>query len=463
MHYMYFEQYDIASSMGTAMIHDTAGRSAAGRRFTQATIVVVEQVKSFSPAIFPAMIIILQAKTIMKLSIICLLLCSANAFVAGGTVIPTHGHPHPPPIQPSSSSSVLHSTASTGSEPSQPGQVVRQLKRPNEIRGSNRYGSENNSTILSPEEAAAAVGVKPANPKATKKTWQRAWRLHKRMLPILHAFDRNKPPDSSLSLAVLWWKALSGNDESSPAYDGGLSYDLLPRGTRAIVSKRLRRFYPRLHHANVEIRTAYLDSAIANVVNEVRKEDTCTPKRIRLIMLGGGYDIRSLKLRQRGLINEAVELDLPNVVEAKKKLFHNRLLRRRRRRGMIDQDLPKMMPIDLNQLDEVREKLEGIVTSSVNNSDSKQYHNIFVFEGVMIYLDDGVPSALLGICSDVLNNHGLDGSLCFADRLEHVPEGNLDDGIVELNNNGWELVDWLPKPGLARHQGSARLLSASME
>ena len=394
----------------------------------------------------------------MKLSILCLLLCSANAFVAGGTAIPTH----PLPIQPSSPpSGVLQSTtASTrGSEPSQPGQVVRQLKRPNEIRGSNRYGSENNSTILSPEEAAAAVGVKPANPKATKKTWQRAWRLHKRMLPILHAFDRNKPPDSSLSLAVLWWKALSGNDESSPAYDDGLSYDLLPRGTRAIVSKRLRRFYPRLHHANVEIRTAYLDRAIANVVNEVRKEDTT--KRIRLVMLGGGYDIRSLKLRQRGLIDEAVEFDLADVVEAKKKLFHNRLLRRRRRRGMKDQDLPKMMPIDLNQLDEVREKLEGIVASSDGNSGSKQYHNIFVFEGVMIYLDDGVPSALLGICSDVLNKHGLDGSLCFADRLENIPEGNIDDGIVELNRNGWELVDWLPKPGLARHQGSARLLSAS--
>ena len=203
------------------------------------------------------------------LPLYCLFICSASAFVAGGKAI----LPIPATCtRTCSAQTSLHarsassnSSSSTGSDPTQPGQVVRQLKRPDEIRGSSRYGSENNSTILSPEDAAAAVGVRATSPKATSKTWQRAWRFHKRMLPLLHVFDRNKPPDSSLSLAVLWWKALSGNDESSPAFDDGLSYDLLPRGTRAVVSKRLRRFYPRLHYANVEIRTAYLDRAIANV------------------------------------------------------------------------------------------------------------------------------------------------------------------------------------------------------
>ena len=378
------------------------------------------------------------AMSMRVLALFCLLICSASAFVA------LHAH---------------SASSSTGSDPTRPGQVVRQLKRPDEIRGSSRYGSENNSTILSPAEAAAAVGVRPANPKATKGTWKRAWRFHKRMLPLLHVFDRNKPPDSSLSLAVLWWKALSGNDQSSPAYDDGLAYDLLPRGTRAVVSKRLRRFYPRLHHANVEIRTAYLDRAIANVVEEVRQVDAST--RIRLIMLGCGYDIRSLKLKKSGLIDEAVEFDLPKVVEAKQKLFRNRLLRRRRRKGMTDHDLPDMTQVDLNRLDDVRSKLDEIVTRGVSAADWRQYHNIMVFEGVMIYLDDGVPSSLLGICSDVLNKHDLGGSLCFADRLENIPEGNLEDAIVELNKNGWDLVEWLPKPGLARHQGSARLLSAA--
>jgi len=56
------------------------------------------------------------------------------------------------------------------------------------------------------------------------------------------------------SRACLWWKAIAGNDKSSPVYDYSLSYDLLPPVTRWLVSKRLCRFYPRLHHANVEIR-----------------------------------------------------------------------------------------------------------------------------------------------------------------------------------------------------------------
>ena len=54
--------------------------------------------------------------------------------------------------------------------------------------------------------------------------------------------------------ACLWWKALSGNDITSPVYDRELSYDLLPPVTRWMVSPRVCRWYPRLHHANVEIR-----------------------------------------------------------------------------------------------------------------------------------------------------------------------------------------------------------------
>mmetsp|Transcript_35583 Transcript_35583/g.77997 ORF Transcript_35583/g.77997 Transcript_35583/m.77997 type:complete len:83 (-) Transcript_35583:1046-1294(-) len=77
----------------------------------------------------------------------------------------------------------------------------------------------------------------------------------------------------------------------------------------------------------------------------------------------------------------------------------------------------------------------------------------------MIYLDEGIPSALLRICSNVLDSKDLSGSLCFADRLENIPEGYLSDAITELTSNGWELNEWLPKPGLARHMGQASLLS----
>jgi len=117
------------------------------------------------------------------------------------------------------------------------------------IRGS-KY---ENSTILTPADAANTVNVKPTR-EATKQEWQRAWKLHRFMMKILHKFDGCKPKDSKLALACLWWKAIAGNDRTSPVYDYQLSYDLLPSITRWIVNRRICRFYPRLHHANVEIR-----------------------------------------------------------------------------------------------------------------------------------------------------------------------------------------------------------------
>ena len=63
------------------------------------------------------------------------------------------------------------------------------------IRGS-KY---ENSTILTPADAAVKVNVKPTR-EATKQEWQRAWKLHRFMMKILHKFDGCKPKDSKLAL-----------------------------------------------------------------------------------------------------------------------------------------------------------------------------------------------------------------------------------------------------------------------
>ena len=73
----------------------------------------------------------------------------------------------------------------------------------------------------------------------------------------------------------------------------------------------------------------------------------------------------------------------------------------------------------------------------------------------MIYLNDGVPHGLLQLCRDVLRNTRSQGSLVFADRLEHIPGGNLDIAHSILAQVGWRILDWHPKPGLARHMGVA--------
>mmetsp|Transcript_57788 Transcript_57788/g.67456 ORF Transcript_57788/g.67456 Transcript_57788/m.67456 type:complete len:84 (+) Transcript_57788:529-780(+) len=77
----------------------------------------------------------------------------------------------------------------------------------------------------------------------------------------------------------------------------------------------------------------------------------------------------------------------------------------------------------------------------------------------MIYLNEGVPSTLLNVTSDLLNQLNLPRSLVFADRLENIPGGDEALGIEELQRNRWKLKDWCPKPGLARHMGSTDLIA----
>ena len=336
------------------------------------------------------------------------------------------------------------------------GSVLSKVGAPGGIRGSN-YGTENNSTIPTPEQVAQKLGVKPTK-EASVKTWRRAYRLHKRSLSLLHSMDSCRPPDSSLNLVCIWWKALAGNDISSPVYDDGLSYDLLPSGFRLLVNRRMVGLYPRLHHSNVEYRTAFLDQAISNVLDKVRKSgnsnyEARTETKVRLICFGAGYDIRTIKFLEKQKIDRAYELDLPYVLEAKKSLLGSkRLLKRRPHLSQIN--MPKLIPSDLNDL----QSLKASLTNIIGGNDADQWHNIFVFEGVMIYLDEGIPSSLLKLTSSVLKEEGALGSLCFADRLENVHGGDYDKGVEEMAMSGWDLDEWCPKPGLARHMGSATLI-----
>ncbi len=315
----------------------------------------------------------------------------------------------------------------------------RKNAQPNLVRGEH-YKTEA-STLPSPQQIAKQLGVKPTK-EASNKTWKRAWTWHKRMIPLLHSTDGCKPPDSSLNLACMWWKGLAGNDKSSPVCDDGLAYDLLPSGWRKIIKPT--RLYPRLHHGNVELRTAYLDQQVSKIASN--------NTNIRLVCMGAGYDTRGIKMIEREIAQEVYELDLPGVVEAKERLF-GRL--KKRRPWLKDLSMPTLVASDFNELPDLETKLKDVLL----DKNKESMHTIFVFEGVMIYLNDGIPSGLLELTSRLLRENQLEGSLCFADRLENVPGGDYDKGVQELDTNGWNLEDWSPKPGLARHMGSASLLS----
>ena len=75
---------------------------------------------------------------------------------------------------------------------------------------------------------------------------------------------------------------------------------------------------------------------------------------------------------------------------------------------------------------------------------------IFVFEAILVHLDEGIPSKILTILGDLLRRSGQSdtvAAICFADALENVKSNQESQAREELQQCGWELQDWITKPG----------------
>ncbi|CAB9529116.1 expressed unknown protein [Seminavis robusta] len=334
---------------------------------------------------------------------------------------------------------------------------------PPEILQSEPPDSDDQETTTRPlneaEEVAARLGVKPTNSSASPRQRQRAYYWFRRLLTVAQLFDPIPIPNSFVNYQCVWWKAISGNDKTSVLQDHGLAYDLLPPVTRWAVASPLAPLYPRFHHGNVELRTKYLDTAVDQIIQTAQQQQT--KKQIRLVLMGGGYDLRSLRMAQLypDLILDLVEMDLPHVVDAKKKLFHHRLLRRRPELSTLVKSL-RLLAVDLNDLQQV----QAALLETVLVDDGGDWFTVFVFEAVLIYLDKGIPSQLFATISSALrNNNQLGGALCFADTLSNVEDGNEAQAKEELKQNGWDLQDWITKPGRTKHLGWALLSSETTD
>lgn len=299
-------------------------------------------------------------------------------------------------------------------------------------------------------QAALAVGVKPPSQHTPRFVKRLAWRFRKRLLQLVSGLDPWSPPDSKLSLRVLWWKAIAANDASSPVYEkeDSLTYDMLPSGFRMLVSKPTIPFYPRWIHVIIEIRTAYLDQVICRIRSEHPTQESI---KLQLVSLGAGYDVRSVKLLKSGTIDDAVEIDLPHVIAAKQKLFE-RLCRRRPRQTV---PLPTFHAVNLTHVKDVETTLQDILQKS--NTDC-QWFTIFLFEGVLMYLPPGVPTALLQTCRQALDSTAQHGCIIFADALEDIPNDDVEMAQLELARYGWNVTEWLPKGGKTRHMGRLDML-----
>ena len=278
-----------------------------------------------------------------------------------------------------------------------------------------RRGVYRDRSDMPPLDAVAAAVGAAAPWAAPKWVWAFCWRAHARLLPALHA--RDGLTNTCVNLQVLWLKALAGDDAA---------YALLPRGARLLVAPPLRRLYPRLHHQNIKLRAKFLDDAVRD---ELRRGDD----DVAVVALGAGFDGRAARaVEGRGPRARAADVDLPEVIAQKRSVL-----------GRADGYGAELIACDL-----AGAGVEAALARAIAN----RTRVVFVVEALLIYLDAAAAERLLDACRGA---PCAAVSLCFADRL-------AIDGVDEaaaarlFADRGFDLVRYLPKPGLARHMGVAR-------
>jgi hypothetical protein len=300
---------------------------------------------------------------------------------------------------------------------------------------------------------ARKLNVKPGLMDFSPRFWKFSWRTHGLLLPLLHRFDEARTSDLDNCLKVLWCKALVGMDKSSPALDGGLAYDMLPSGSRRIVKLLPERFFPRLVHFIIELRTVYLDGALREEIRHAKQQDNNC--KIRLVTLGAGYDTRSVKfLNMNEGVDEAWELDMSSVIDSKS-IMLDRLQTRR-----PNLKLPNLVAQDLTKFDDLKALLHDILNADHDeHGDSVKWHTVFLVEGVLIYLKEENRSRVMLTCSNILRKAKESGSFLFADRIRKMRDPNATQIQKWLDDDGWELVvdSFCVHPGKARHMGAARV------
>lgn len=336
------------------------------------------------------------------------------------------------------------------------------------------------------ENAAKQLGV-PVPLNAPRIVWTMAWRLQNLMLPILHFFDRTTTVDTCLNLAVLWWKSIAGD---------GVCFDLLPGTTRWIVASPLRYLYPRLHHQNVAMRTQFLDKMLIKELQSMPVSSNGVSDKTAVIMLGAGFDSRSIRFLNNRRIGrqkespvssqireqlEFYELDLPSVIDQKIEMLERYARRNRESR------YPVLIPADLNNVAQVQEQLTKEVFKAFNPSGrSRRFKSIIIMtEAVLMYLDKEQVAPLLEAVISLSKQHSGQISFAFSDRIpgvceqidrssDHIDQTN-DLAVTEVEKDlvsaylkekvdtRMKLVDWVPKPGRARHQGLYHITSRRKE
>lgn len=260
-----------------------------------------------------------------------------------------------------------------------------------------------------------------------------AWKGHGAILPLLHATDPVRPKNTCLNLHILWLKALAGTRGET---DDHLSYRLLPKKSRWLISRPFCWLYPPWHHDTVARRTLFIEQEIANIV----KASAVPARSLHFVTLGAGFDTRPLRIgvvenpiRRRATYDERLswaEIDQPEVTEEKRRLVQ----RLTRRRPWLARCVPRAYSGDLSTARGRRVVRRAARTASgpMGQGDGP----IFVVEALLMYLPESSAMELLRVCGSIRG-----ARIVFADRLPCGVE-NRAEAKELLERLGWTLITW---------------------
>jgi len=219
---------------------------------------------------------------------------------------------------------------------------------------------------------------------------------------LLYFTDDSGIRDSSKNLRVLWTRALLN---SLGNVDDPIASELLPRKTRFVVGKMLANLLWKRTPAVKKLdwivdRTKFIDSQLDEFIQETIN---CASNR-QVILIGSGYDTRSLRYAQSNI--DFYEVDIPEVISKKSVLT----------RQYIDKSASsasvRFVPLDLN---EVITKNKSIVKVLEAEGFQNDFPTMVISEAVLFYL---IPEAVQKLISDLFKLNAY--RYCITDNLSKV-------------------------------------------
>jgi len=228
--------------------------------------------------------------------------------------------------------------------------------------------------------------------EALAKAFELAW-------PLLYAFEPGAVRDSSKNLRVLWSRALL---HSLGEIDDPVAYQLLPRATRALVGERAAASLWTQTGAGKTVvgklewvaqRTRFIDGQLEDwLKGTTDSKEGALPRERQVLLLGGGYDTRSLRYRRHseGRRLRFYEVDLPDIAATKERMVA-RYLDASSAKGGEEGVAPGVIHIgvDMNELGE-----EGLLPRLGARGFRIDLPTLVVCEAVLFYLEPATVAAL---------------------------------------------------------------------